>query len=212
MKYTVSLLALASLVAGGCQSHPHGHNHDPIFAPGSVHTSIAIGSNVGEIVGVGSPVVDGEATVDEASSLADSTGISFAGSYGTFMTEFMEMGASLSYGMHTTERKFSGDLKSVRILDTITSEDSTSFSGSAYTRYYIPLACPVLPWVQGNVGYAITDVSEVEADGFFTAGSIGMTYFVNDIHALELSAQLAQTWATDTTADFGVFFGYSVFH
>ena len=208
MKYTVSLLALASLVAGGCQSHPNGQNLGPIFAPGSVHTSIAIGSNVGEIVGVG---YDVEGAVDPA-SLADSTGVSFSGSYGTFMTESMEMGASLSYGMHTTELKFSGAVDDVRTLDTPTSEDSTSFSGSAYTRYYIPLDCPVLPWVQGNVGYAITDVSEVEADGFFTAGSIGMTYFVSDIHALELSAQLAQTWATDTTADFGVFFGYSVFH
>jgi len=211
MKYTVSLLALASLVAGGCQSHPHGHDLGPIFAPGSVHTSIAIGSNIGEIEGVGFDAL-GE-KVDPA-SLADSTGISFAGSYGTFMTESMEMGASLSYGMHTTELKFSGggiDTPHTLVED-ITSEDSTSFSGSAYTRYYIPLACPVLPWVQGNVGYAITDVSEVEADGFFTAGSIGMTYFVDDIHALELSAQLAQTWATDTTADFGVFFGYSVFH
>jgi len=211
MKYTVSLLALASLVAGGCQSHPHGHDLGPIFAPGSVHTSIAIGSNVGEIVGVGFDGALNE-TVDPA-SLADSTGISFAGSYGTFMTESMEMGASLSYGMHTTELKFSGDIDAGHTLeDAITSEDSTSFSGSAYTRYYIPLACPVLPWVQGNVGYAITDVSEVEADGFFTAGSIGMTYFVDDIHALELSAQLAQTWATDTTADLGVFFGFSVFH
>jgi hypothetical protein len=218
MKNPLLLLAVASLVIGGCQStSPSG----PTFVPGMARTNFAIGFASADASGDayvaasdgGVPsLIDNE--LNPSATVANVDSIVLSASHGILLTDQIEIGAKLGLGLASSDNlteeviDFDGDGFNDRSLaNGATSSDDTYVTLGGYSRYYPVRWGSIAPWVQADFGFAFGDFS-----GMYIGASLGTSWFMTDSSAIE--ARIYGEKITDSDALSGVGFeiGYSVFN
>jgi hypothetical protein len=232
MKNTLSLLGFIAVLTGGCQMHSSG----PDFNPGLSHMDIAINTSNVSITGDvynESDVITGVPVpgVTEGVEVGTSERVSLGVNYGILVDRHLEIGGTFGYASDKISTNFHYEDHGTtgtpyRVQDESGSDLSeadlaTSISFGGYTRYYFGHQGPMHHWVQGDVGYHIfdffssldgPDYTAIDPSGLYGGVSAGVTYFLTESAAFEMSGGIISVFGTDSMTDVSVQGGISVFN
>jgi hypothetical protein len=230
MKNTLFLLGFIAILTGGCQMHSSG----PDFAPGLSHMDFTINTSSmainGDVYNSSQVTASNpQPPVESGVEVGTSDRVDFEVNYGILVDHHLEIGATFEYATETLSTNYSstphgttGDLYRTEGLgDPSEADVASSILIGSYARYYFGHQGPMHHWVQGDVGYNafdffssldLEDFKVFDTSGLYVGVSAGVTYFLTESTALEISAGTTSVFGKDTMTDVAVQGGISVFN